>query len=138
MKKIVMALAVINTVTLIGCASIVNGTTTPVKIVSVPDKAEFIIKNKDGFMVHGGTTPETVNLDNGSGYFSSSRYTVEYKKEGYQAVSAILNAELSGWYFGNLCGLLPGAIIGGIIIDPSTGGMWKLPEQAEMSLEKSK
>ncbi|MEQ1619798.1 MAG: hypothetical protein ABL919_00230 [Methylococcales bacterium] len=77
MKKIVIALATINTLTLTGCASLINDTTTPVKIVSIPDKVEFIIKNKDGFMVHDGTTPETFNLDNGSGYFSSSRYTVE-------------------------------------------------------------
>ncbi len=42
-----------------------------------------------------------------------------------------LEATLDGWYIGNI---IFGGLIGFLIVDPLTGAMWKLPEQAMTSL----
>jgi hypothetical protein len=46
-----------------------------------------------------------------------------------------VDSELSGWYFGNL---LFGGIIGLAIVDPISGKMWTLPDNANGNLTTSK
>lgn len=37
-----------------------------------------------------------------------------------------INYKLNGWYFGNI---LIGGVLGMLIIDPLTGGMWKIQDR---------
>ncbi len=108
-----------------GCASIVSDSSYPVAISSTPPEAYFVVKNRSGVEVHSGTTPATVSLKSGNGYFSSASYTVTLKKEGYEDKSFVIESSMDGWYIGNI---LIGGIIGFLIVDPATGAMWKLPE----------
>ncbi|MDA1343699.1 MAG: hypothetical protein O2966_07555 [Proteobacteria bacterium] len=64
-------------------------------------------------------------MASGAGYFDGDKYTLSFKKEGFQEKIATLDTEVNGWYFGNI---LFGGIIGMLIVDPSTGAMFKLPE----------
>ena len=63
-----------------GCATIINGSKNPIAINSNPDGAEISIINKKGEVIHKGTTPATVTLKSGAGYFKGEDYKVIFKK----------------------------------------------------------
>lgn len=115
-----------------GCASIINGSSREVHIKSSPDGAEFTIRNKAGEVVISGTTPQKVLLKSGAGYFRSEAYNVSFRKPGYSSQTTAINTSLSGWYWGNL---LLGGLIGMLAVDPVTGAMYKLPDEAVATLQ---
>lgn len=119
---------------LTGCASIINGKTQDVTLKSVPDGAAITIVNRQGTTVHSGTTPATVNLKRGYGYFKPEIYTVRFQKEGYALKELTLTGQVGGWYFGNL--IIGGLVVGMLIVDPLTGGMYTLsPDKVDEALE---
>jgi len=115
-----MALALIA-----GCASIISDSKYPVTISSEPLGAEITIRNRAGFTIFAGTTPTTVNLEAGAGYFKGANYTVIFNKEGYTSFSGQIARNIDGWYLGNF---FLGGLIGFLIVDPATGAMWKLED----------
>ena len=118
----------------IGCASILSKNARQITINSTPDKAEFVIKDERGMVVHRGVTPSTVTLKTGAGYFKGKEYTVYVKKDGYEEKSVSIRKELNGWYLGNI---LFGGIIGLLIVDPLTGAMWTLtPQEINVNLNQ--
>ncbi len=122
----------LSALTLTGCASIVSDSNYPVSIRSTPSEAKFLVENSKGEEIHSGRTPSTVSLAAGDGYFSSADYKVRFLKDGYEEKVTILEADMDGWYIGNL---LFGGPIGFLAIDPATGAMWKLPESVSLSLD---
>lgn len=109
-----------------GCASIISKSSYPVKITSSPSGAGITVYNKKGEQVHRGTTPATVNLKAGAGYFSGQNYTVEFRKDGYPVRKAQIRRGVDGWYIGG--NFLFGGLIGWLIVDPLTGAMWTLKD----------
>lgn len=105
-----------------GCATIVSSSNWPVMITSNPTGSRITVKNSSGIPIHTGTTPMTVMLKSGDGFFNSADYMIEVEGGGTMPLSASLN----GWYAGNL---IFGGLIGLVIVDPLTGAMWRLPEQ---------
>ena len=126
MKTIIAAIAILS---LTGCASIVNGTKQDVSIVSEPAGATYTVKETG----QTGTTPANVELKRGNGYFSGADYTVTYRKEGYADVTRTVESKVSGWYWVGACV----TIIGAAIVDPLTGGMWKIPEEVKATMQPS-
>lgn len=120
-----------------GCASIVSGTTDHVTINSSPTGAEFLIKDEAGISVHHGTTPATVTLERGSGFFNGQRYDVNFSAPNHASQTYPLDTSLNGWYFGNVVFGLFG-VLGFLAIDPATGAMWSLPEHVNVSLSPMK
>lgn len=116
-----------------GCASIVSDRVYPVTVSSSPDGAQFTIRNEDGVVVAKGTTPDTVSLKAGAGFFDGETYTITFKKRNHEPASATLDSELDWWYWGNI---LFGGAIGMLIVDPATGAMWELPESVSADLER--
>lgn len=114
---------VISLVLIGGCASIVSDSRYPVTISSEPSGAGITIRNDSGQTIYAGTTPTTVNLNAGAGYFKGENYTVIFKKDGYSAFTGSIKRKLDPWYFGNI---FFGGFIGMLIVDPATGAMWKL------------
>lgn len=133
MKKQCLLPLLLCTTVLSGCASIVSGSNSPVRIASTPEQADFTITNEDGIKVHSGITPSTVTLKNGAGYFDGESYSINYSKDGYNPQTATLNSGVNGWYFGNL---LFGGFLGLLVIDPATGAMFDLPDDLSVSLMK--
>jgi uncharacterized protein YceK len=133
--KILSILILATTWLFSGCASIVSQSSWPVNIKSTPDQAKFTIINEKGDTVNKGTTPSTVILNSGAGYFDGQTYYVKFSHEGYKDSFAVLNTELNGWYWGNF---LFGGLTGLLIIDPATGAMWKLPESINQDLMPNK
>lgn len=115
-----------------GCATIVSDSSYPVTIKSIPAGASFKVTNSSGLVIHSGTTPSTVTLKSGAGYFKSASYILSFEKDGYIGNSFELESTMDGWYIGNL---VFGGLIGFLIVDPATGAMWKLPNNHSTSLD---
>ena len=108
---------------LVGCASIIHGTTQQIGISSSPTGAEVTV---DG-MQHG-ITPVVVDLKR------KDTHTIHVTLDGYQPFEIPLTRSVSGWVWGNLVfGGIPG-----LAIDAITGGLYKLaPEQVSAQLQRS-
>ncbi len=109
--------------TMTGCASIFSGSTQTLTFKSVPDAANITITNKLGEKIHTGSTPATVTLKRGHGYFKPAGYQVTFSKEGFQTKTVQVKATVNGWYIANI---IFGGLIGFLIVDPATGAMYTL------------
>lgn len=132
-KAIVNSIVAALVISISGCASIIGKSSYAVTVKSNPDGTHFVVKNESGEAVHSGETPSTVTLNSSTGYFQKAKYTIVFSKEGYTDQTIPLVSGLDGWYFGNI---LLGGLIGMLIVDPITGAMWKLPENAAGNLVK--
>ena len=117
---------------LAGCASIFNGQTQAIAFQSEPIGASITVTNRAGESVHSGTTPVTVTLKRGAGYFKSESYTVLFAKQGFKSKEVVVTSTMSGWYIGNI---LFGGVIGMLAVDPATGGMYVFPDTVSSPLE---
>ena len=116
-------LAIASVLLLTGCASIVSKSSWPISINSSPSEAKISITNKKGIEIYTGTTPATLKLKSGAGFFSKASYQVTFEKAGYDKKIVPIEFKLNGWYFGNI---IFGGPLGLLIIDPATGAMFKL------------
>ncbi|MEE3914939.1 hypothetical protein V2I80_16135 [Pseudomonas viridiflava] len=114
-----------------GCASIVSDSKYPVAVTSSPSGAAYEIVNEGGVSVRSGVTPDEVTLRAGAGYFDGEKYTVTYRKDGYNSSTQTLESGIDGWYWGNI---VIGGLIGMLIVDPATGAMYTLPEKINSTL----
>jgi len=116
---------------LAGCATIFSDDDYTVSVQSTPAGADFVISDRQGVEVHRGTTPEQVRLEADAGYFRPARYTLRFSSPGHPETTRVLRGKIDGWYFGNI---LLGGLIGGVIVDPLTGAMWKLDRTVHVEL----
>jgi hypothetical protein len=84
------------------CASIMEGSASPIDILSTPPGAYF--ETNTGA---SGTTPATITVPN------SVDLEIEFAKRGYESTTVEVPSEMSPWILGNV---LFGGIVG-IIID---------------------
>ena len=134
-RNFILIVAVLS---IIGCATIVSKSQWPVKVSSKPDGANITIIDSYGQTVYSGITPSNVTLNSGAGYFKKAIYTIKYEKDGYKVKTYELSADTNGWYYGNILLLSPGWVFGFFVIDPLTGAMYKLPEEASISLDSDR
>ena len=121
LKKAVLILAV--PILFSSCATIFGKSSYPVSINTNPSGATVSVTDKKSKEVYKGTTPATVTLKSGAGFFSKAEYQVKLSSPGFDEQVIPVNYKLNGWYFGNI---LIGGVIGMLIVDPATGAMWKL------------
>lgn len=121
MKRTLISLVVALATT--GCATIIQGESQTMIFKSVPDAASISISNRAGEKIHTGTTPVTLSLKRGAGYFKPESYVVRVSKDGYESVDIAVAGTVNGWYIGNI---LFGGLIGMLIVDPLTGAMYTL------------
>jgi hypothetical protein len=121
-------------VCLSGCATIfTGGGQENLTFKSVPEAATLTVVDRNGVNVHNGTTPATIKLNRGAGYFKPQSYKVTVSKPGYQPRTIDIRSTMSGWYFANV---VIGGALGMLIIDPLTGAMYRLtPNTVSTSLE---
>jgi hypothetical protein len=126
MKKAIIkisALIISITVLFSSCATIVSKSTYPLSINTTPNNVKIIITDKKGKEIFLGTTPATVKLKAGAGFFARAEYQVKLSSPGYNDKIIPINFKIDGWYFGNL---FIGGVLGMLIVDPATGAMWKI------------
>ena len=121
---------------LTGCASIFSGTTTDISIRTTPG-ASYTVTNGYGNQVVSGVVGEDaearVNLMRGAGYFKPHSYKMRLSKPGYKPATLSIDPGMNGWYFANLA---IGGFVGMVIVDPLTGGMWRMiPTTDVLTLE---
>jgi hypothetical protein len=105
------------------CASIVSSSKWPLTVNSDPVGAKIVITNKGGEEIFHGTTPATMKLKSGAGYFAKETYSVKLQMDGFADKTVPVNCKLNGWFIGNL---VFGGLVGILIVDPLTGAMYKL------------
>ena len=133
--RVCMMLAVVSPLMalLAGCASIIKGGMQTVNIRSNPSEAKATIVNSAGVTMISQNTPCMVSLKRGDGYFKKGSYRLVVEKVGYQKFETEIRGQVNGWYLGG--NLVFGGLIGYLILDPATGGMWTLkPEEVDASL----
>jgi hypothetical protein len=128
--KIICSSALVASIFLSSCASIVSKSNWPVSVQSEPSGVEFIVKKADGTVISNGKTPQIVSLNSGNGFFRPGKYIIETKNRGKVTGSQEVTASINGWYFGNV---IFGGLIGLVIVDPLTGAMYRLPETVTVS-----
>lgn len=96
------------------CATIFKGSTDNVSFSSDPSGAKVYV---NGTLL--GTTPVQLELK------SKNSYTIEFKKEGYETRTVLLNNSVgAGWIvLDALFGLVP------IIVDAATGNWYSLDQE---------
>ena len=107
-----------------GCATILGRSTHPLVVSSRPDGADVYV---NGFKM--GTTPIQLDLK------ADKSYTIEYKKEGFETVTRIVNTKVgAGWVILDvISGLVP------VIVDAITGEWSRLDQKTVNAyLEKQK
>ncbi|MEN6422873.1 MAG: hypothetical protein ABFD76_13105 [Smithella sp.] len=110
-----------------GCATIMSHGPQTLHIISQPDGATCeITDTTEGKNIANATTPYTVSLERGAGYFLKKYYDVTLSKEGYMKEKITLTPELNFWY---VCNIFLGGALGALIVDPLTGSMWTFHEK---------
>ena len=107
-----------------GCATIVSDTQKTIHIDTNQPHSQVTILN-NGKPYKTLSTPATVSLPCGDGFFTSSSFTFRFEKEGYRSYQTCRDASLNGWYWGNI---IFGGLLGILIVDPASGAMWKLDD----------
>ncbi|WP_228236839.1 PEGA domain-containing protein [Allomuricauda sp. M10] len=117
MRKITLTLSVCVFMLLAfnSCATLFGKKSHALAIGSEPRGAEVYV---NGFKM--GTTPVELNLK------ADKSYTIEFRKEGYQSVSRVVNTKVgAGWIVLDvLGGIIP------VIVDAATGNWNKLDQDA--------
>lgn len=127
-------IAGILTIGLVGCASIIDGSTKHVSVRSEPSDAKATVFDRSGQAIQTQQTPAILTLKSGRGYFLGARYHLVVEKAGYQKAELDLTPTLNGWYLGNV---IFGGLIGLLIVDPATGAMYTLtPKDVNLVLQK--
>jgi hypothetical protein len=120
-------------VSLLGCASIVDGGRKTVNIKSQPSGAKATVYDKKGAAVATSPTPALFPLKRSAGFFTPAKYRIVLELQGYKTAEIEVKSTINGWYFGNI---IFGGLLGLLIIDPATGAMWTLsPKEVDKVLE---
>ncbi|OAV45924.1 hypothetical protein [Lewinella sp. 4G2] len=109
-----------------GCASIVSKSNYPFTVNATPKTAKITIKDDNMQTIFTGSSPATVDLKAGNGFFKKASYTLVVTAPGYEEMMAPINFKVDGWYFGNI---LFGGFVGLLIVDPLTGAMFKIERE---------
>lgn len=123
MHKIVTLIVLFSILLSSGCSSIINGTTQPLSVEASPNTATIKLLTSKGVLIKEQPGTLYYDLKRGDGFFSGADYNLEVALNGYTTQVLPLRSSLSGWYIGNI---LFGGIPGVLVVDPLTGGMWKI------------
>lgn len=131
-RTAVLVLAAAAALSTCGCASILSRSTYDVALDTNPTGHEVRVTDRDGRIVHTGTTPVRLPLDSSAGFFRTESYTIEVLDGERVLAERTLDAGLDGWYFGNV---LFGWFLGFVIVDPITGAMWSFEDDVLIRVE---
>lgn len=118
--KIIKFLMLTLTLFVSSCATIVSSSTQSVSFLSNPSDSKIIING-----IPRGNTPAVIDLKR-----KTKIYTIKFEKKNYKTKKIVLERKINGWVWGNL---LLGGIVG-LVVDYSTGAIYKIPQE-EVSAE---
>jgi hypothetical protein len=114
------ALVTIAIVALAGCATMINGSSQTVHLLSQPPGAQVEVSGQSA------VTPAAVQLPR------SSTHVVRFRKAGYEDAERLIGQRMSGYVFLDyMLGIVP------VLVDYSTGGFYELdPTLVEVHLNE--
>ncbi|MCQ4161729.1 hypothetical protein NON00_17580 [Roseomonas sp. GC11] len=107
------------------CASITQGTTQSVTVITDPAGAQCSLQRGGQSVAVVSQTPQSVTLDK-----SRQDVAVLCKRDGYQDGATTLTSEFAGMTFGNI---LFGGLVG-VAVDSASGAMNKYPAEVKLAL----
>ena len=113
------------------CATLFTRSKYDVRLNSYPQNATFKVVDAKGRLVATGTTPATVRLKAGGGFFKRGKYLVSLNKSGYYPVESIISSEYDA---NNLLNLFSWSLYG-FALDGYTGAMWKFGDGYSVTLD---
>ena len=113
------------------CATLFTRSKYDVRLNSYPQNATFKVVDAKGRLVATGTTPATVRLKAGGGFFKRGKYLVSLNKSGYYPVESIISSEYDA---NNLLNLFSWGLYG-FALDGYTGAMWKFGDGYSVTLD---
>lgn len=114
--------------TLGGCATVIEGTTQNVSVITQPPGASCTV-SRDGVVLGAvSSTPGSVKVGK-----SKNDLAVTCSKEGYETATMNYPSSFNGMTFGNI--LVGGAI--GAVVDASSGANYNYPKEVSMSLAEA-
>jgi uncharacterized protein YceK len=134
--KVKKILALMITLLLTGCATMLSKNTYQVPILSEPSAHVTIVDTHTRNVVMTGETPFIATLSSKRSYCNRAQYVVVAEKKGYTSQEKALEASLSAWIVGDI--LLDWGIISFFCIDANTGNIWNLNEKVNFYLEKNR
>ena len=129
-----IAVCILCGILFVGCSTIINTSSQKIGVKTRPSAAAIKVYDSAGGLIKEATTPCDIVLNRGNGYFTPATYKVVISAPGFQEVTIRIGARVSMWYAaGNFLGA---TIIGWLIVDPLTGGMWELePDPINTNLD---
>lgn len=114
-RLVVPLLGCLLVLVIVGCATIMHGTSQSIGFSSTPSGAKVTVDNQER-----GHTPVIASLSR------KDNHIVKIEMDGYQPFEATITRSVSGWVLGNI---LFGGLIG-LAVDAISGGLYKLtPDQ---------
>ncbi len=111
------------------CSTVFNRTGKRIRVNSTPSGLSFDVKDRAGRVVYAGVTPAMVKLSSRYGFMKGQTYLFTARKNGKVHGTAILDARISGWFWGNFA---VGGIPGMLLLDPLTGSMWTMTKDVHI------
>jgi len=119
-RRLTSVLPLFAFISLAGCATIINGSSQSLAVQSNPSGATISVNG-----VRSAQTPATIAIPR------KTAHSLEISLDGFHPFQIQLQRGTSGWVWGNI---VFGGIVG-LVVDASTGGMYKLtPEQVSAQL----
>lgn len=117
--------SVLMAASLVGCATIMEGTGQSVQVSTSPSGAACQVSREGAHLGDIASTPGSIRVDK-----SKNDLTVTCSKPGYQMASVTRSPGFQGTTFGNI--ILGGGV--GAIVDASTGANYEYPGQINLDL----
>jgi hypothetical protein len=108
-----------------GCATVVEGTSQNMMIVTHPPGASCTVSRQGQQIAAVISTPGNVNIGK-----SKNDLAVTCTKEGFEPTTAVYSSTFNGTTFGNL--ILGG--VAGAVIDASTGASYNYPQEVSIAM----
>ncbi|MDR0526910.1 MAG: hypothetical protein LBG79_03720 [Spirochaetaceae bacterium] len=112
------------------CGTLAGRSTSAMGVQSPKAGVPFEIVDGSGKVVASGVTPQVVALKTGT--LGGNKYTIKYKKAGADAEMKV-KTTLNGAALNGTLRAMGGFIVG-LIIDPITGAMFKLPDVVTLEI----
>lgn len=120
MRKTFLFTALVVSIILTSCATIISGTTQKVSLSSNPSLANVYIDE-----IKVGKTPYVAKLER------KTEHTVKIELAGYKPYETTLTRKFNAWYIGNI---FIGGLIG-LVVDAATGSIYNLsPNQVNAAM----
>jgi len=123
MRNVVLAVG--STILLSGCATLFEGTSQSVSIVTDPAGANCMVDRSGARIAQVNPTPGSIHIDK-----SKNDLSIHCEHVGYQAATIASSPRFQGTTFGNI---IAGGMVG-VIVDAASGANFAYPPDVQIKM----